>query len=147
MQNANLTNLKLQTAIGTIEIKEKKSKVISLKLPEKPPRLPLTIQTGVMAYKDLLSLAPDLSIGTPFQQMVWQYIRNVPCGHTVTYKKIAEDIDPGSVYRAVGQACKTNPMPIIIPCHRVVASDGTLGGYSCGYKWKRFLLELEKSMI
>lgn len=121
-------------------------KVVSVKLPKNPPPLPDPGgRDKVRGYENLLKLTPDLSIGTPFQQKVWRYIRKIPYGHTVTYKKIARDLGLGSAWRAVGHACRSNPIPIIIPCHRVVASNGTLGGYSSGVRWKRFLLELEKS--
>lgn len=83
--------------------------------------------------------------GTPFQQKVWREILRIPYGRTKTYKEIAIAIGHPRSYRAVGQACKENPIPIIIPCHRVTGSNGGLGGYSRGKKLKMRLLEMEKA--
>lgn len=82
--------------------------------------------------------------GTKFQRKVWREIAKIPFGKTKTYKEIAEAIGNPLAYRAVGQACKKNPVPIIIPCHRVISSSGSLGGYRGGIKRKKILLDLEK---
>jgi O-6-methylguanine DNA methyltransferase len=79
---------------------------------------------------------------TPFQLYVWAALTDIPFGETRTYGEIAAAIQRPSAVRAVGQANNTNPWPIIVPCHRVVAKNG-IGGYSGGEKVKRFLLELE----
>ena len=91
-----------------------------------------------------LPLAPT---GTDFQTAVWRALTAIPYAATRTYGDIAGDI--GSVSRAVGQACGRNPIPIIIPCHRVVASGGRLGGFSGagGVGTKRWLLGLEGAML
>lgn len=81
--------------------------------------------------------------GTKFQQKVWNELLKIPFGKTVSYKTIAIGIGNIKAVRAVGRANGTNPVPIIIPCHRVIANDGKLGGYSCGIKIKEQLLELE----
>jgi methylated-DNA-[protein]-cysteine S-methyltransferase len=70
---------------------------------------------------------PMQARGTPFRQRVWQVLRDIPAGHTVSYGELARRI--GSSPRAVGQAVGDNPIPIVIPCHRVVAADGGLGGF------------------
>ncbi|MBI2980337.1 MAG: MGMT family protein [Chloroflexi bacterium] len=85
----------------------------------------------------------DLSGATPFQRRVWQQTRLIPYGETVSYLWIAQQIKQTAAARAVGQALGSNPLPIIIPCHRVVASDGRLGGFSGGLEMKRYLLDLE----
>lgn len=82
--------------------------------------------------------------GTPFQQRVWREIKKIPAGQTRTYKEIAEAAGHPGSYRAVGQACKKNPLPVIVPCHRVICSNGSLGGYSRGRKLKKRLLAMEK---
>jgi methylated-DNA-[protein]-cysteine S-methyltransferase len=82
-------------------------------------------------------------IGTEFEKSVWRTIKNIPFGETRTYKWVAQKIGKPSAMRAVGRALSKNPLPIIIPCHRVIESDGTLGGYSSGIDIKRRLLELE----
>jgi methylated-DNA-[protein]-cysteine S-methyltransferase len=81
---------------------------------------------------------------TRFQYQVWQYVRNIPYGSTVTYKEIAEGINQPKASRAVGQANRKNPVPIIIPCHRVIGVNNTLVGFSAGLKVKEWLLRLEQ---
>lgn len=82
--------------------------------------------------------------GTPFQQAVWSALQTIPCGQTRTYKQIAEQIGRPAACRAVGMANNRNPIPVVIPCHRVVGSDGKLTGYAGGLDIKDFLLRLEK---
>ncbi|MDE2399797.1 MAG: MGMT family protein [Patescibacteria group bacterium] len=83
--------------------------------------------------------------GTPFQKTVWGALLKIPKGKTVTYKELAKSIGKPSAIRAVANAVGKNPMAPFIPCHRVVRSDGTLGGYSAkgGIKAKRALLVKE----
>lgn len=87
-----------------------------------------------------LPLAPA---GTPFQQAVWRALREIPCGETRSYGEIAARIGRPRAARAVGMANHRNPIAIVIPCHRVVGSDGTLTGYAGGLDIKRRLLEIE----
>ena len=86
-------------------------------------------------------LAPK---GTPFQQKVWKALQEIPYGETRSYKEIAIAAGNEKACRAVGLANNRNPLPIFIPCHRVVGSDGKLVGYAGGLDVKTFLLELEK---
>ncbi len=81
--------------------------------------------------------------GTPFQRQVWAMMRQIPYGETWTYGQLAQAIGNPKAVRAVGQACHRNPCAPVVPCHRVVASNG-LGGYYGGLDMKRFLLEFEK---
>ena len=85
--------------------------------------------------------------GTEFQIRVWNELKKIPKGETRTYKEIAELIGKPTAARAVANACGKNPYPITIPCHRVIRSDGGLGGYSGegGVKKKRLLLENEQN--
>ena len=85
----------------------------------------------------------DLSGATPFQREVWEITRLIPYGETRDYAWVAEQIKRPGAVRAVGQALARNPLPVIVPCHRVAASDGKLGGYSGGVEMKRQLLFLE----
>lgn len=85
----------------------------------------------------------DLAGATPFQKEVWQATADIPYGQTRSYAQTAEKIGKPRAFRAVGNALGKNPLPIIIPCHRVVAIDGGLGGYSGGLEMKRMLLGLE----
>ncbi|MGK2960800.1 MAG: methylated-DNA--[protein]-cysteine S-methyltransferase [Gemmatimonadaceae bacterium] len=85
--------------------------------------------------------------GTRFQQTVWQALREIPPGSTVTYAGLAAKIGRTSAIRAVARACATNDLAVIIPCHRVIRSDGNLAGYRWGIDRKRALLEREASAI
>ncbi len=75
--------------------------------------------------------------------MVWRVLREIPYGNTVSYRWVAEQIGRPLAFRAVGMACGRNPVPIIIPCHRVIGSNGNLRGFSAGVNIKRRLLEIE----
>lgn len=88
-----------------------------------------------------LPLAPS---GTEFQRGVWEALLHIPYGETASYRDIAARVGAPAACRAVGGANGKNPLPILIPCHRVIAADGTLGGYSGGLWRKEYLLELEK---
>lgn len=87
----------------------------------------------------------DLSGATPFQRQVWHVTRLIPYSETRSYLWVAEQIKKPGAARAVGQALGRNPLPVIVPCHRVVASDGRLGGFTGGVEVKRRLLQLEAS--
>ncbi|MFB6088634.1 MAG: methylated-DNA--[protein]-cysteine S-methyltransferase [Candidatus Aenigmatarchaeota archaeon] len=84
----------------------------------------------------------DLSIFTHFQRAVLGEIRKIPYGKTLSYSELAEKIGKPHAQRAVGNACNANPLPIIIPCHRVVAKNG-IGGYGYDVSLKKYLLDLE----
>lgn len=88
----------------------------------------------------------DISAGTKFQQKVWNKLLEIPYGETRSYKWLAEGVGSPKGYRAVGGANGKNPIPIIIPCHRVINSDGSIGGYSGGAWIKEWLLKLEKAV-
>lgn len=81
--------------------------------------------------------------GSAFQLQVWQELRRIPWGETITYRELAVRLGRPQAARAVGQACGANPVPIIVPCHRVISADGSLGGYSAGLGRKRWLLKHE----
>jgi methylated-DNA-[protein]-cysteine S-methyltransferase len=81
--------------------------------------------------------------GTPFQQRVWQGLREIPYGETISYAELARRIGHPGASRAVGSANGRNPISIVVPCHRVIAADGTLGGYGGGLERKDFLLQHE----
>lgn len=81
--------------------------------------------------------------GTAFQRRVWQSLCDIPYGRVISYRELAAQVGSPRAFQAVGQANGRNPLPILIPCHRVIAADGTLGGYSSGVERKRFLLRLE----
>ena len=100
----------------------------------------------VVAFVD--SPAEELNVpidirGTAFQQSVWGVLRKIPPGTTASYREIAEQIGRPTAVRAVAQACGANPIAIVVPCHRVVRSDGALAGYRWGVERKCALLERE----
>jgi methylated-DNA-[protein]-cysteine S-methyltransferase len=85
----------------------------------------------------------DLAGATPFQKAVWEAVRLIPYGETRSYTWAAETAGSPGAARAAGQALARNPLPIIVPCHRVLAADGGLGGFTGGLKMKEALLRLE----
>lgn len=82
--------------------------------------------------------------GTAFQTQVWAALTTIPYGQTRSYKDIAIQTGRLKAFQAVGQANTRNPLPFVIPCHRVIAADGSLGGYALGLELKQWLLELEQ---
>jgi methylated-DNA-[protein]-cysteine S-methyltransferase len=88
---------------------------------------------------------PVAPVGTPFQQRVWSELQRIGHGMTTTYAELARRIDRPTAIRAVGAANGANPVSIVIPCHRVIGSNGTLTGYGGGLEAKRFLLDLERA--
>ncbi|MGA9450618.1 MAG: methylated-DNA--[protein]-cysteine S-methyltransferase [Verrucomicrobiia bacterium] len=85
----------------------------------------------------------DLSSGTEFQRKVWNAMRKISTGRTKSYGEIAQAVGKPNAVRAVGGACGANPVPIFVPCHRVLAANKKLGGFSGGLDWKRSLLARE----
>jgi len=120
-------------------------------LPEgrRSPRL-REAQTQLTSYlageRKSFDLPLDLSQGTSFQRKVWQTLRCVSYGRLRSYRWVALRIGGSQYARAVGNAVGANPLPILIPCHRIVAHDASLGGFSCGLSLKRKLLFLEGSL-
>ncbi len=84
--------------------------------------------------------------GTPFQCIVWRALADIPYGTTISYAQLATRVGKASATRAVGAANGRNPLPLVLPCHRVVGSDGSLTGFGGGLPTKRFLLELEGAL-
>jgi O-6-methylguanine DNA methyltransferase len=92
------------------------------------------------------TLPVDL-IGTPFQLRVWKELARIPYGVTSTYKHVSRKVSAPKGFQAVGRAAGQNPLPIIIPCHRVLGANGAMVGYSCGVKTKELLLRLEGAIM
>lgn len=82
--------------------------------------------------------------GTPFQREVWRALRTIPCGTTISYAKVAAQIGRPNAVRAVGAANGSNPIGVVVPCHRVIGADGSLTGYGGGMKRKLWLLDHER---
>lgn len=93
-----------------------------------------------------LDVPVDLSGGTPFQRRVWRAALRIPYGRARSYRWIASKVGGTRYARAVGNALGANPVPLVVPCHRVVAHDASLGGFSCGLAVKRRLLDLEGTL-
>ncbi|OGI16649.1 MAG: hypothetical protein A2287_06575 [Candidatus Melainabacteria bacterium RIFOXYA12_FULL_32_12] len=89
------------------------------------------------------NIETEFLIGSEFQRKVWNELAKIPYGKTISYKQLANNIGNPNASRAVGNANSKNPIPVIFPCHRVINSDGGLGGFSGGVKIKEFLLNLE----
>jgi methylated-DNA-[protein]-cysteine S-methyltransferase len=85
--------------------------------------------------------------GTNFQQAAWQQLQRIPYGTTISYAEEAARLGRPTAYRAVGGANGRNPLPIVIPCHRVIAADGSLGGFSAGLARKQWLLDHERGQL
>ena len=93
--------------------------------------------------EDFTSLPLDFVSGTPYQRKVWLEARKIPYGKTTSYKSLAQRLNHRG-YRSIGQAIGRNPLLIVIPCHRVIRSDGGLGGFGPGLDFKEYLLRLER---
>jgi methylated-DNA-[protein]-cysteine S-methyltransferase len=87
---------------------------------------------------------PVATGGTDFQRQVWRALRRIPCGETISYGELARRIDRPAAVRAVGLANGSNPISVVVPCHRVIGSDGSLTGYGGGIERKRWLLTHEQ---
>ena len=98
---------------------------------------------GELAAIDTLSVQ---TAGTPFQQDVWHALREIPCGTTISYSALAVRIGRPKAVRAVGLANGSNPVGVVVPCHRVIGSDGSLTGYGGGIERKRWLLRHEHAL-
>jgi methylated-DNA-[protein]-cysteine S-methyltransferase len=106
-----------------------------------PHRLSRYLEGEPVDFPDKL----DLGEITRFQQNVWQIVRTIPYGETRSYGWVANKLGSPKAARGVGQALARNPMPIVIPCHRVIGSNGSLGGFGGGVGVKEFLLRLERA--
>lgn len=98
-------------------------------------------------YVSFEAIPLDTACGTTFQQQVWQAARTVPYGRTTSYGRLAAAMGRPGAARAVGNALGANPIILLTPCHRVLAADGGLGGYSSGLAWKRYFLDIECASI
>jgi len=163
-KRSSFQTLEIKTTWGTITLTLNGDQVVALDLPylkntpHKPfaiEKLPLSSVTAshlrglsrsarIQALEDLLKKFPNIGkpLGTKFQMAVWNELKKIPRGQTRTYGEIAAAIGRPKAARAVGSACGANPLPLFIPCHRVVAKNG-LGGFRSGLPWKKLLLKNE----
>lgn len=103
----------------------------------------IQIDEYAQEQRQQFDLPLDLSLGTEFQQRVWRALQDIKLGETISYATLASRIGNPKAYRAVANANSQNPFSLVIPCHRVIASDGKLGGYTGGLDKKQYLLALE----
>ena len=145
------------TEIGTIKISEKEGKIIGLVFSDSKKENEIERETDsiiktYMQLKEYLSgkrKSFDIEIemmGTEFQKKVWKELLNIPYGETRSYKDIATAIRNKKACRAVGNANNKNPIAIIVPCHRVVGSNGSMTGYAGGIDIKEKLLKIENNL-
>lgn len=144
-----MKTVEFKTTWGTITLTlDDSGKVIALDLPhlEHTPRKPFACEK-LQSLENLLKKFPNIGkvSGTPFQMAVWNELQKIPRGQTRTYGEIAAAIGRPKAVRAVGSACGANPLPLFIPCHRVVAKNG-LGGFGSGLPWKVLLLKMEGAL-
>lgn len=113
-----------------------------------PGKAPAHIRAALEAYfagnLTAIDNIPVETAGTAFQRLVWKALREIPAGVTWSYGELAARIGHPSAYRAVGLANGSNPVGIVVPCHRVIGANGTLTGYGGGIERKRWLLEHER---
>lgn len=117
-----------------------------LEIVDKNNKITLSIKLELASYfnhKLISFITPIYAQGTAFQQLAWEELRRVPYGSTISYTAQASNIDKSKAYRAVANANGNNPLSIVIPCHRVVLSNGSLGGYNGGIERKKWLIDHE----
>jgi methylated-DNA-[protein]-cysteine S-methyltransferase len=152
----------VSTPLGPLELRARGDTLCGLYLPDTrhppapadgpAPRHPVLVATARQLAEYFagqrrvfdLPLAPD---GTPFQQQVWRQLLEIPFGFTSSYGELARAVGRPNASRAVGAANGRNPISIIIPCHRVIGSDGSLTGYGGGEPAKRWLLDHESPLL
>jgi methylated-DNA-[protein]-cysteine S-methyltransferase len=117
----------------------------TLTLAPNPGGLSAALQDYFAGRLDAIDDLPTETVGTPFQRAVWQALRDIPCGTTESYGALARRIGRPAAVRAVGLANGANPIGVVVPCHRVIGSDGSLTGYGGGIERKRWLLAHERA--
>ncbi|HEX9910961.1 MAG TPA: methylated-DNA--[protein]-cysteine S-methyltransferase [Desulfatiglandales bacterium] len=143
--------------IGPLEVSGTSEGIVSVtfvktRLPN-DRNLPECVKEGIRQLEEYFKGARKnfslklLLQGTPFQKLVWQRLKKIPYGKLASYGDVARAIGKPNAYRAVGNANNKNPIPIIIPCHRVIGSDGTLVGYGSGLWRKEWLLNHENPSL
>lgn len=147
----------LSSPLGWLQVVERDNSLVNLSFVSQPESVSAR---GVVAQElarlltnyfvgkstDFATITMSLTAGTVFQRRIWQELRTIPYGQLVSYRQIAVAIGKPTAYRAVAKAIAANPLVIVIPCHRVVRSDGKLGGYAAGIERKQQLLQLEMSV-
>lgn len=141
---------KMPPAPAGVGVRAATARTLAVKTGRVPARIRAWHRTAEAALKSILAgraakvMPPlDLTGGTEFQQAVWRELRKISFGKTRSYGEIARAIGKAGAVRAVGGACGANPVPVLVPCHRVLAAHGKIGGFGGGLDWKRRLLACE----
>lgn len=116
-----------------------------LKAPRRLDTAAAEIDEYFAGHRHVFDVPLDYALSSGFRQVVQRYLPRIGYGRTQSYKEVAELVGNPKAVRAVGTACATNPLPVVVPCHRVLRTDGSLGGYIGGLDAKTTLLELEKA--
>ncbi|PVZ86666.1 methylated-DNA--[protein]-cysteine S-methyltransferase [Serratia sp. S1B] len=119
----------------------------ALQLKSNPGGLTKLIQRYFAGELTVIDNIPVKTLGSEFQRTVWQQLRKIPCGETLTYGELAKQIGRPTASRAVGMANGTNPISIVVPCHRVIGAHGKLTGYAGGLQRKQWLLKHEGFLV
>ncbi len=149
-----MATLHLHTPVGWLCLGGTEAAICSARFVEAPapevgpvPDLLYTCAQQLEAYfrggRRTFELPLDYGDAPPFYRKVWDALRRIPYGHTTSYQRLARQLGTPRAARAVGQASRANPLVILVPCHRVIASNGALQGYFYGLRTKRYLLQLE----
>jgi methylated-DNA-[protein]-cysteine S-methyltransferase len=141
----------IDTPTGLVEIEVDDGALVGLNFVDEsdaPTDDPSGIAAALRRYFDgdldaIVDLPVRFDRGTPFQQEVWAALRTIPVGETISYAELARRVGRPTGFRAVGSANGANPVAVVVPCHRVIAADGSLGGYSGGLDNKAWLLAHE----
>jgi methylated-DNA-[protein]-cysteine S-methyltransferase len=152
-----IQQVEVETSWGSIVFQTLDGKVTGCTLPhlDEQPTLPFRVGkhaadrisgyvAAVLEGRQRKVPALGKLAGTDFQIQVWKAISSIPRGETCSYGELAKSIGRPKAFRAVANACGTNPAPLFIPCHRVVGANSSMGGFSSGLPWKRLLLSVEQ---
>lgn len=152
----SMKHYRLDTTLGPIEFSTQDQHVVSLQIEKSKRHIEQTDDelsaevkkqiTHYLSGKRSSFRLPIRPQGTEFQKKVWEELLKIPRGKTSSYKDIAQKVHSPKAYRAVGLANNKNPIPLIIPCHRVIGTNKKLTGYAFGLSIKKKLLELEKAL-
>jgi methylated-DNA-[protein]-cysteine S-methyltransferase len=150
--NPDILYDKFESPVGTLYLIFAGKNLIGIEF-QKPNQLlrrakaPYLIKKELQEYfghgREEFTQKISFSSGTEFDRKVWLALKDIPYGETRTYKWLAEKVGKPTASRAVGQSLSRNPLPIVLPCHRIIESDGSIGGYSAGVDIKRRLLDIE----
>ncbi|MDE6777902.1 MAG: methylated-DNA--[protein]-cysteine S-methyltransferase [Alistipes sp.] len=149
-----MPQLTIASPVGALTLTEERNRLVRIEFADAgaADRTPLLESAARQLTEYFAGTRRDFDIplapaGTLFQQEVWRALRDIPYGTTRSYKSVAEAVGRPQACRAVGMANNRNPLPIVVPCHRVVGASGALVGYAGGLDVKRALLDLERSAV